>query len=132
MSKKFLELETEARTGVKSLQERVAMSANIEDMNIIFNQLLELVYRYAPKNNNRPNKALKVFSEFAKLDISREERIKLQYRRKSYKDYLPHLRVLRENRKMSFKDLSLYAKENFKINVSRETLRNALNEVENV
>lgn len=131
MSKKFLELEASARLGIKNLNDRISLSANVNDMNIVLNQLLELVYRYGAKNNNRPNKSLKVFSEFSKIELSREEKIKQQSKIKTYKDYLPQLQVLR-NRKMSYQDLSNYAKEHFKVKVSRETLRNALNEVENV
>ncbi len=130
MSKKFLELEASARIGVKNLNDRISLSANVNDMNIVLNQLLELIYRYGAKNNNRPSKALKVFSEFSKIEMSREEKVKQQSKIKTYKDYLPQLQVLR-NRKMSYQELSNYAKEHFKVKVSRETLRNAL-EVENV
>jgi hypothetical protein len=131
MSKKFLELEASARIGVKNLNDKISLSANVNDMNIVLNQLLDLVYRYAAKNNNRPNKALKLFSEFSKIELSREEKIKQQQKLKTYKDYLPQLQVLR-NRGASYQELSNYAKEHFEVKVSRETLRNSLQEVSNV
>lgn len=51
------------------------------------------------KKNNRPNKGLKIFTEYLKIEDTREQKIKKEISnadKKSYKYYLKHFLILRK------------------------------------
>lgn len=127
---KYAILETAARKGIEKLYIDIQMSENIEEMRSHLNQLLELVYRYAAKKNNRHNKSLKVFAEYSKL-TTREDKVKQEIfkkhtkKKKTYKDYISTFELLRE-RGYSYRKIAEYANKELKIKVSSETIRKAL------
>jgi DNA repair ATPase RecN len=130
--KKFLQIEVETREGIEKFYEDIFVAENLEEIKTHINKLLELTYRYASKNNNRPNKGLKVFQEYRKLKDTRETKVKKEIHKKAkkhYKDYLEHFFILRR-RKYSYAKISNYAKEELNIKVSRETLRKELSKLE--
>ncbi len=130
------ELETKVRAGVKLLNENIELCNNLEEIQIELNKLLLLSYRYATPQNNRPNKSLKIFTEYLNIEDTREQKVTKQIRRnqnnkQAYKDYLDEFLLLRK-RGYSYRKIAIYAKDKLSIIISSETLRNALHGVENV
>jgi len=131
--KNNLEIEVEVRQGISKLYENINQSQNINEIKSELEILLNLIYRYASKQNNRHNKSLKVFQEYNKIPLTREQKIRkdIKNNNKTYKDYLSYFQILRA-RGLSFKKISEYAKAEFNIKVSSETIRNKLKELDNV
>lgn len=130
--KNFLELEAKTREGVEKFYEDIRASENINDMLEHINLLLNLSYRYATQKNNRPNKGLKIFTEYLKIEDTREQKVKKEISKadkKSYKHYLKHFQILR-NRGYSYKKISDYALKEFGIKVTGQTINNQLRELE--
>jgi hypothetical protein len=131
-----IELEIRSRSGVKLLCENIELCNNLEEIQAELNKLLLLSYRYATAQNNRPNKALKIFTEYLNIEDTREEKIIKQIRRnqankQSYKNYLDEFTLLRK-RGYSYRKIAKHAKDKLGITISSETLRNALKGVSNV
>lgn len=130
----FLEIETKTRQGVEKFYEDIKTSDNLNEIINHINSLLNLSYRYASQKNNRPNKGLKIFTEYLKIEDTREQKIKKEISnadKKSYKSYLKHFLILRK-KGHSYKKISDYALKEFGIKVTGQTINNQLRELENV
>ena len=131
---KFLEIETKTRQGVEKFYEDIKTSENLNEIINHINSLLNLSYRYASQKNNRPNKGIKIFTEYLKIEETREEKIKkeiLKTDKKSYKYYLKHFLTLRK-KGYSYKKISEYALKEYGIKITGQTLNNQLRGLENV
>ncbi len=129
--KNNLEIESKVREGIENFYQNICQSENINEIKKEINILLNLSYRYASSKNNRPNKGLKIFQEYNKIELNREQKISKQIqinKKKTYKDYLNQFKILRK-RGYSYKKISDYAKKELNIKVSSETIRNRLNEL---
>jgi len=125
--------ETIIKTSIIRLNDNIQACNNLEEIKEELNILLSLVYRYASKNNNRHNKALKVFEEYLKID-TREKKVSREINRKSektFEDFLPVIINLRD-KKLSYQKIANYLKKYYNIQVSREKIRYTLKEVKNV
>jgi len=126
-----LDQEKNVREGVEKFYTDIFVSENISEIQIHINKFLELTYRYAAKKNNRPNKGLKVFTEYANIEDTPKIKVKKQITKKTYKDYLPHFLILHK-RGYSYRKISRYAQKELNIKVSNETIRKKLQEIDYV
>lgn len=129
-----LKLETEARSGIEKFYENIFYTENISELQEEINKLLQIIYQYASIKNNRPNKGLKAFVVYNSKYTTRESKVKKEINKrtvKTYHDYLPQIKLLRE-KGFSFRKISNYMLNKYKIKVSSETIRKKLKELENV
>ena len=129
---KFLKIEIEVRAGVEKFYEDIFVAENLETIQGHINELLQLSYRYASKKNNRPNKGLKVFQEYFKIQESRESKIKKQIKKReelNYKDFIEQFLILRK-RGYSYRKIAKYAQAELQLKVSSETIRKSIKDLE--
>lgn len=125
---KILEQEKKFREGVEKFNEDIFIAKNIDEINVIMNKILDLTFIYSSKKNNRPNKALTIFTKYLDLNTTREEKVQREIKskkEKTYMDYLHKFNVLK-NQGYSYRKISEYAKKNLNITVSNETIRKKL------
>ena len=136
--KKYLSEVAKTKAAITLLYNEVNLINDYDELQTHLNQFMKYYIQHANEKNNRVNKSLTGFINYfnkvapknptAKSVESKANAKKLR-RKASYKDYIPELQILRA-RGLSFKAISEYCKNNFKVSVSKETVRTVLNELE--
>jgi hypothetical protein len=97
------------------------------------------ILKYAPNKNNRTNKNISAVNQYYKEQkkfaqrnrqaiIEKDVLSNVRYR-VTYKDYRSEMLILRK-RGLSYKKISNYAKDYWDIKVSKDTIRNFLNDTQ--
>ncbi len=133
-SKKNLEQFVLTKSGIKLFYSKVEQANNCDELLQLTNNLATYFQKIANEKNQTTNKSLYVFIEYFRNENLKQrslERVttiakakRLNYK-KSYKDYLSEYQILRD-RGYSFKEISDYSNQHYKIKVSKETIRNFL------
>ena len=122
--------EARARAGIQLFFNRAKNANSYEELLSELDILNNYIHEFAGKKNNRPNKSIIAFSYYYRREkgnkrdcqvIAKRATEKAVRYKKSYKDYSPELLLLK-NRGYSLRRISSYAKQHFKIQVSKDTL----------
>lgn len=123
-----------AKAAVELLSKNVSNIFTYEELQNELNLFMKSYIKDANIKNNRPNKSVMGFINYFKENKKSGRNIeavlnKKTVSKKSYKDYLPEYILLR-NQGLSYQKISEYSKKHYKQSVSKDTIRNALKEVE--
>ncbi len=130
--------EIKSRAAIQLFFNRTKNTNNYAELLFELNILNEYINEFAAKKNNRPNKIIVAFSQYYMKEkgnrrdyekIIKRETEKAVKHKKSYKDYTTEL-ILLKNRGYSLRRISSYAKQHFKIQVSKDTLSKYFKEIE--
>jgi len=133
-----LKHEIQARAAILLFYKRTQRTSNYAELLIELDLLNKYLYEFGGKKNNRPNKTMVAFSQYYQKEKHNERNYQEVVKRateraikhkKSYKDYTPELLLLR-HRGYSLRRISSYAKQHFKILVSKDTLSKYFKELE--
>lgn len=133
-NQKFLQQYNTAKAGVELLQNQVQLTTNYNELLEVLNTFNSYMQKVANEQNNAPNKSIIAFTTFFQNEVNTKrsfEQVKNNAKRKllahkiSWRDYEGELLILRK-RGYSWRELERYAKEHFKVKVSKDTLRNNL------
>jgi len=123
-----------AKAAVALLNKNVSNIFTYEELQNELNSFMISFIKDANIKNNRPNKSVMGFINYFRENKKSGRNIeavlnKKTITKKSYKDYLPEYILLR-NQGLSYQKIAEYSKKHYKQSVSKDTIRNALKEVE--
>jgi len=123
-----------AKAAVALLNKNVSNIFTYEELQNELNSFMISFIKDANIKNNRPNKSVMGFINYFRENKKSGRKIeavlnKKTITKKSYKDYLPEYILLR-NQGLSYQKIAEYSKKHYKQSVSKDTIRNALKEVE--
>lgn len=125
-----LKHEAQARAAILLFYKRTNRANSYSELLKELDTLNQYIHEFASKKNNRPNKTIIAFVQYYRKEKNNEREYREVAKRaterairhkKSYKDYTPELLLLK-NRGYSLRKISSYAKQHFKISVSKDTL----------
>ena len=125
-----LKYEIQVRAAILLFYKRTQRTSSYVELLNELELLNQYLYEFAGKKNNRPNKTMVAFSQYYQKEKHNERNYQEVVKRatgratkykKSYKDYTSELLLL-HNRGYSLRRISSYAKQHFKISVSKDTL----------
>jgi hypothetical protein len=136
MEQKELQQYTTAKQSIELLYHRVNQCVTLDELNQVITHFNSYILKYAPHKNNRTNKNISAVNQYYKEQkkfaqrnrqaiIENDVLSNVRYR-VSYKDYRSEMLRLRE-RGLSYQKISNYAKNYWDIKVSKDTIRNFLN-----
>ena len=138
-NQKHLQQFIQAKAGIELLYNEAKLINDYEELQTFLNVFFGYFQRIANEKNTAPNKSLIAFKSYfeneaqskrsTKAIQSKAKAKRLSYRA-NYKDYTEEYLILRK-RGYSYRAISEYSKLHFKVNVSKDTLRTYLKEVEN-
>jgi len=139
MTKKHLNQFIQAKAAAQLLHNNLSLITNYEELQDELNKFAKLFLKDANEKNNRPNKNIIGLINYLNSESknkrnietvkkkSKGKRLSAKYK---YKDYLEEYIILR-NRGYSNQAIAEYSLKHFKVKVSKETIRKALNGIEN-
>ena len=127
-----------AKAGIELLHNETKLITDYEELQAFLNIFFGYFQRIANEKNTAPNKSLIVFKNYFENEAQSKRTVKsiqgkakakrLSYKA-NYKDYTEEYLILRR-RGYSYRAISAYSKLHFKVNVSKDSLRTFLKEVE--
>lgn len=139
MTKKNLNQLIKAKAAAQLLHNNLSKISDYDELQNELNKFYISFKKDANENNNRPNKIIIGMINYLSLEstssrnlenIKQKARSKKLAHKSTYKDYLEEYIILRA-RGHSNQSISDYSYKHFKIKVSKETIRKALNRIEN-
>ena len=137
MHEKFMEQFKKTKAGIILLSQNVDNCVDYQELINTLNVFYDYVFKIANKKNNRPNKNLMAVINYLDNECGKKRELetvvkkakikKLKYK-KSYKDYIEDYIILRK-RGYSYKEISEYSKNHFKIKVSKSTIGKILKDL---
>lgn len=131
-TKKHIQQIARVKASISFLNNEILLLNDYQSIQTHLDEFAKFFAEQANEKNNRANKSLmgfiNYFEQVAPKKRSTEavqKKAKLLKPKQSYKDYLSEYQILRA-RGLSYKAISDYSKQHFKIKVSKETVRTAL------
>jgi hypothetical protein len=128
----------QVKAAITFLNNEVSLISSYDELQTHLNKFMKFYTQQANEKNNRANKSLIGFINYFESvapqkrsteAVSKTARGKRLAPKPSYKDHLTDYQVLRA-RGYSYKAISDYSKQYFKVKVSKETVRTALKELD--
>jgi len=134
-NKKHIQQISKVKAAISLLNNEISSLNDYEQVQTHLNLFAKFFTEQANERNNRANKSLMGFINYFDKVAPKKRSIeavstkaKKLTSKQSYKDYLSEYQILRA-RGHSFKSISDYSIQHFKVKVSKETIRTALKEL---
>ncbi len=135
-TKKHIQQIAKVKAAISLLNNEISLLNDYEHIQTHLDEFAKFFTEQANEKNNRANKSLMGFINYFNKVAPKQRSIKAVSSKAkkltakpNYKAYLSEYQILRA-RGLSYKAISDYSQQHFRVKVSKETIRTALKEVE--